>query len=549
MKKHYRFDKKAEVVSRDTKNTTYRQVFCGAPMRYLDGGKWRDVNIGITHVGKNYLNMTHAPYRVHIPRYANQVMGYENQKHAIMLKPLCNHVQGKVIQDGNWEIRYKNAFGDGAHLRYTIGKNNFKKEVVLTKKPPGTSDVHFDFGIDFENFANLGDYNLDDMSLDDNMDLVQDTDYKSIIGRPKVCDSNFKSALLPIKIKKVNGRYRLRKTIPRNILDNATYPLYTDAIVYYGVPETQDTWWGYESDVATWAQVRAITQAQELGIYDDFTQSILRVHAYGNGLGYFLLRRCSVIFNVSTLPTNAEVTDAYVRMFVSDVGDSDNDYFSMINPRDPSSFAPFPPPGTPNYFHINEMQGDTLNSPTKMATDIQITSTEEYGWITWTLNSNGKALIVPLTDDYVRLGIRDRAFDVLGSIPTLGTYSQVSFLSANYGGGEEPQFEIQYTTPLQYTGTGGFEMSGSAISSSSYEETGSGGCDLNGVGGMAMSGSEDTTDGFSIIYKVARVRGASMLNVPDPDFPAGNLVYSDRPFKECRSLNDDSDNLITVFLL
>lgn len=152
--------------------------------------------------------------------------------------------------------------------------------------------------------------------------------------------------------------------------------------------------------------------------------------------GYFM-GRAFLPFDTSTLPDNAIITAATLRLYVAVVNDNDNDGNDFIRVVESTQSS--------NTLIAN---GDfDLVGTTALATDIDIGTISINTFVDFTLNSTGLALIS--TTGFTKLALRE-GHDAVDDPVTTG----ITGISYHSGNGEnKPQLIITYSLPSPTTGS------------------------------------------------------------------------------------------------
>lgn len=180
--------------------------------------------------------------------------------------------------------------------------------------------------------------------------------------------------------------------------------------------------------------------------YPDASSNITYVRTGKHSNNYYVTRAL-LPFDTSSLPNNAYVTQANLRIYVTDKRDIDNDgndFITIVNTTQE------------NVNEVNE--GDfnefgSTNNPTEgidTGERKDITNISEYDYLTFNLNNTGKSWVSKT--GYTKLGFRE-GHDVLDDVPSSpdndNDWNQIEFRASEYSDDTyDPKLEVTYTIPV-----------------------------------------------------------------------------------------------------
>jgi hypothetical protein len=241
-------------------NNQLEQQFYVGNIEYLDSGSWREIDPTFKSVGGNSWEINNAPYQASVPKKSNGNISFQVDDIENIFIPQTGAVDGILVDP--YTIRYPNAFGENIHLEIHSSRNNFRKIIVIDKQPAGAGDLTFQFQSVNNNINNVrgNTKSVEDakilssqfgLTTEKSISNISDIDPKKTIDF--ISNSGSKSYLKPVvawdadgigydisaEFKKTGENTFLIKTISRDILNKATYPLKTDATLSYNV-STED---------------------------------------------------------------------------------------------------------------------------------------------------------------------------------------------------------------------------------------------------------------------------------------------------------------------
>ena len=221
------------------------QDFHTGNVQYYEDYNWKDINTKLVSSGLNNWEMIKAPYKVQIPKRSDGEIIFLNKDQEINFTPIGEVKEGILINENT--VKYPDVFGKGIDLEIIIGKNNFRKEVVINKKPDNLkSDLILDFELNLSNIdvikeetnlsgnVDISKGSLLDKEFNDSIEL-ESSDTKSYIRKAYVWDNFSNREEIKIQFISSDSKQILRKVIPKEFLERAVYPVRTDATISYNI--------------------------------------------------------------------------------------------------------------------------------------------------------------------------------------------------------------------------------------------------------------------------------------------------------------------------
>ena len=385
-----------------------------------------------------------ASYECKIPEYADDWFDfyneYEGTDHIIKAKPVANHVKGKVFngqEDGNYII-YKDAFGKGIDLKVYAYRGGLKKVIIINDKPSDTNqEMTFDFELELPADAKVQDMTGAEWNKTGTLDFSSKTikigeDNKlSYFRDALVWDSAYINDKVKIELIVKDNKMYLRKTIVKDILQKAVYPLYTDdATSYYAgagdgsVYSTgQDTWDIAHNMAGTYAIAYPTSEYMNLGV------NTTRMYR-----GFFPV-------DTSGIDDAATITDAKLYLYNDSTrSNNDNDGDDYLNVVQTTQASPT------TLVAVDYDKCGAVHSPTIGGTQIDISSIG-IGYFSITLDATGIGWIKKTAGDpYTMLGVRE-GHDLIDSAPTGSNYVYLVF-SEHTGTDQDPYLSVTVSSPV-----------------------------------------------------------------------------------------------------
>jgi len=283
-----------------------------------------------------------ASYVPKIPEYADGWFEFYNKfegaKHLIRARPIANHIKGTLVDN---EILYKDAFGEGIDLKVKPKWYGLDKIIIINKKPEKLQNLTFDFELELPEGAEIKDrkgnkwdkskiYKFKDKTIS-----IEKNGKKSFFRNAKVWDSGREKGIskpVDIELYLKDGKVYLRKTITKDILEKAIYPLYTDHPTsyygYYGDGTIEN--YDYGSDV-DWSTVRNASTGTYAYTYELYAYTGLYYSwdEYGKNIMFY---RNFLIFDTSGIGDNEDVVSVTLNIKTENYWiDNFDGYMAMVD--------------------------------------------------------------------------------------------------------------------------------------------------------------------------------------------------------------------------
>jgi hypothetical protein len=408
-------------------------------------GKFEKIDTTLTQdLDTKQWKQSKASYHCAIPEYADDWFefynAYEGANHTIKAKPVAGHIKGEAFsgKDGHGVI-YKNAFGKGIDLKVYAYWHGLKKVIVINEKPAEIADMSFDFELQLPTNAKVKDKSNNEWNKSSKLDFkdkvlkIGDTGKESYFNPALMWDSNKLREKVNIELYAKDGKTYLRKTIPKEFLEKATYPVYTDHPTNYS-PTVGDGYSG--SNAHSWDVDHDATEGNETVYNLDYTMA----YAWYNGSDDTNIYRAFVPIDTSGIEDGNTIDTALLYIYIFDKYNTDNDGDDWINVVQTSQSS------TSSLSNADYDQCGSVNNPTEGATRIDITNITTSAYSSFTLNVTGISWINKT--GVSMLGVReghdcidsplqpdaDSGIDFSISEDTSGT--QDPYLDVTTGGGE-----------------------------------------------------------------------------------------------------------------
>ena len=224
---------------------------------YNTGTEWRKIDLSLQETSTGWV-MSAAPYTFVAPRFADEsaefvaTNKYDPKERQVRNDPPVSklkrwsdaaHVEGELTDEG---ILYRNALPEGDIL-YQLHEQEWRSIVKMNQEPKGQGDVRIPFTEDYggrkptSKGKEIGTTDEDvgkgfGVSVNEFRGISTKTAY--------VWDSSFpqKRQEIEIRGRYTNGLFRGTKIIPREFLETATYPVYTDTTTtFFPDPNVEST--------------------------------------------------------------------------------------------------------------------------------------------------------------------------------------------------------------------------------------------------------------------------------------------------------------------
>ena len=314
--------------------------FHTAHQYYKDsGGLYLPINTALSfNNNSNVWRQDKASYACEIPLYADSPFVFHNQfegtDHDIVAIPVCAHVQGisnYSSSEGN-TVLYKDAFGKGIDLKVYAYWHGLKKVIIINKKPTDLKDLIFDFELILPVNAMVKGSNnmewnkIDRLDFKDRVLKIGDEGKESYFNSASMWDSSYRHKKINrvgIELYVRDGKTYLRKIIPKEFLEEAIYPVYTDHPTNYA-STVGDGFVGL-SFMSTWNEVHDLENS---GNYA--TQETNYVFSgFDSDASDFSIGRYFVPINTDGIV--GTISSALLNIYVLFIGDDDNDGNDWVN--------------------------------------------------------------------------------------------------------------------------------------------------------------------------------------------------------------------------
>jgi hypothetical protein len=372
-----------------------------------------------------------ASYHCNIPEYADDWFefynAYEGANHTIKAKPVAIHVKGEYFngKDGHGVI-YKDAFGKGIDLKVYAYWHGLKKVIIINDKPSEISDMSFDFEMDMP--SKVKDRQGNQWSKASKLDFKSKTlkigedGKESYFHNAMMWDSDKNRENVNIELYVKDGKTYLRKTIPKEFLEKAIYPVYTDHPTNYS-PTAGDG--DVQKNYPSWDTVHDAS----IGTSGYVAEYIQIGSLY---VGNYLLIRGFLPIDTSGIDDSSTITSALLYLYALSLGDTDNDGDDWINVVQTSQAS------TDELVNDDYDQCGAIDNPTEGATRIDLGGITTSAYNSWTLNSTGIGWIDKV--GVTKLGLRE-GHDAIDSVVAGYCVLQVSS-SEDTSGTQDPYLDV-----------------------------------------------------------------------------------------------------------
>ncbi len=334
---------------------------------------------------------TYASYQPSIPEYADSWLTFrdvfEGKDQSILIRPLSEHIKGTKISDR--QILYENAFGAGIDLRLGAGNNSLRKEVIIREKPTDlTKDLEFEFEVKLplgkdvsvgrignKELINLADRKLlRGKQLMVGTELADGKEWHSYLRTALIWDSGGNAEAIQVEIYKDGDKLILKKILPKEFLEKAVYPVFTDTTTSYYCGAGDGM---VKHEVGTWETIH--NAATGSNAYPTLAYADALVQDGGTNTIY--IKRTFFPTLTSAIPDAADILGAIFYGYLSALADQDDDaqgYIALVQTTqdDPSTLI------TADY-----SQCGSIDNPTQGGkTDLSNLTNEQYNTITFTEN-------------------------------------------------------------------------------------------------------------------------------------------------------------------
>ncbi len=439
-------------------------------IHYVDKktGKLRECDTTLIDMGDKWIQ-TKASYHCEIPKYADGNFVFTDvfydKKQKVTMRPLTHHILGEIDNSDGWvnkRVLYRNAFGKGLHLRVTAGNVGLFKEIIIDKMPNPLKDLSFDFEISIpsEEHVYVQDTRPKDRAIKIALANHTITGNKQILIGQCSIEENAFSYIRQIRIwdsddNQMEGRaqfYRMgsnlyfRKTVPKEFLATATYPVYTDDTASY-YSGTGDGWVKGKGASNDWDLAHNRATGNNFD-YTDTAVNGLSIYSGLNSNNYATINRGFLPIDATTLPDNATITAASLFIWIYNTSNGDNDGYDYIAVVGETTQASPTALTTADYDTCGAVDSPILGS---LAYDITSITTSQY--LEMVLNGTGISWIRKSgtgDDAYSRFGIRE-GHDIADHpyAGNLNTWNFVKCPQSDYAGTDrDPYLSVTYTVGL-----------------------------------------------------------------------------------------------------
>ncbi len=248
----------------------------------------------------------------------------------------------------------------------------------------------------------------------------------------KVWDSGDKREPIEISLKKSGKVILLTKTIKKEFLQEAQYPVFTDDTTSYYAGSGDG--YVYKGWTSGWSSTRDASSGSG---YDYTAESFdsYWVQESGSATNTFKIRRWFLPIDTSGLGSGATISAATLYIYADSITTNDddgNDFATVVQGTQASTSSL----GTSDYNKAGSTEG--INSGSRL--DLSSGST---GWKSWALNSTGRGWIS--TTGYTKLALRT-GWDLLNHAIAENCTSWLRARTSEYSGtSSDPYLSITYT--------------------------------------------------------------------------------------------------------
>jgi len=417
--------------------------------------QFADVDLTLEDKGA-YWEMRKHNYRlrVHKDFGANQLIQYTNRykgaNHTIVYEPHSlrwvnnpdlsdmqmfrtqQSVQG-VYNAQNGVVRYEGAFGFGIDFEITIGSRGFKKEVIIQAKnalelpptPQHKLGAFFRFQGDGLNVLkrNGEKWNEQDFFESDNGFEFEEVGVAKSFVRPAVIEDSGVDQKQVERIKvfwrKHNGSLWQAKVLPKQFLQNATYPVRADTTTDYDSGTGDGTC--YNNVSTPFLTLREQSSSDVVYTGGTYLQAAYWSSKYRLGRVFYPV-------DTSGIPDTATVTSANLNVAMK-ANSNYRDSILVETTQASGTALATSDFGTVNITSYNQISASISGS----------------GWTTDTMRS------IPLTDvsvvnktGYTKMAFIDEDYDAGGVTPSDNKWIEL-YTDANGGASYQPYLEVTYT--------------------------------------------------------------------------------------------------------
>jgi hypothetical protein len=428
-------------------------------VHYLNAGALTDVDIQWQDGGSFWV-MTTASYRMRVAKdfSASALLEYQNRFNG-MTQTVRFDPRSLVWVDGRdfagattfrtqqtspatlvspSVLRFTDAFGAGIHFEITLQRSGFRKEIVIDSRAAmgaaPSANHHLALTLRYDD----GDLQIVSGSeVWDRVGIFERTRYSivepagsSTIHPACAQDAAERQRDIPTLFMRRQGVLWQAKVLPRNVIEQATYPLRADTTTSF-FAGAGDGWTAGAAN-ATWATARAGagTSADYVGTISE-CRAVLSTGLYRVFRGFFPI-------DTSGLPDGDAISAATLYLYPTiktNTDDDGNDFTVVVGPTtqaDPTQLAA-----------ADFEECGPVDAPTELSNRIDLGDiTAGVGYVGWVLNASGLAAISKT--GYTLLGFR-AGHDILDD-PPAGNNRLVCSSSEDATGTQDPYLEVVHAS-------------------------------------------------------------------------------------------------------
>ncbi|HPL95778.1 MAG TPA: hypothetical protein PLF15_03345 [bacterium] len=349
-----------------------------------------------------------ASYKSVFPKYADEWIEFENTYEgggtSFMMKPIAEHVGGRLVTDSSdiWhdkKVIYKDAFGAANDLELMAGNVGMFKYIKLNQRP---NDLSRDLEIPFELKLNSGEKLIingeewdgsEEIITSEEIGIIKLGSRASFLRKFTVWDNKGSVEDIKVKISNQNGKIYFTKILPKDFLETAEYPVYTDSSGSYYLSDGQGGDGFLSYSVWSWSEARSAATAT--GGQTTAADNARAGASQDTGEDRYTINRAFIPTDTSGLPDTASVSAATLYVYFIEKINTDNDGYDYINVLQ-STQASSTSLVAADYDAIGTTEGST---------DTDLGTIGTSGYTTFSLNATGIGWI-DLTG-YTELGLRE----------------------------------------------------------------------------------------------------------------------------------------------
>jgi len=267
-------------------------------IHYKEGSDFEEINTSLVAGGNGWV-MDKASYSLEIPEYSDGefkfVNEFEGANDAVVMKPVGENVEG--VMSGN-EVVYEGVFGSGIDLIVIAKNDGFDKLIVINEKPENlTEDLEFSFEINLTGFVVN--------SSGDGIEFVGTG--VTYMREFRIWDSDRNAMRVNVRLEEQEGKYYFIKTLDKEFLETADYPVKTDdTLTYYS---GGGDGYVYNSD-SSWDACHDADSGVEA--YPTFEVGYTYVYSSPS---YYQIHRSFLPINTSGIADNAVINNASLYLY------------------------------------------------------------------------------------------------------------------------------------------------------------------------------------------------------------------------------------------